>query len=388
MSGILEGIRVLDLTRYISGPYCGVMLADMGAEVIKIEKPDGGEETRRSGPWKDGVSLFYPAYNRNKKSATINLRSDRGKELFRELIQKSDVLIENFRVGTMAKMGFSYEQVKAINPRIIMVSVTGFGQTGPFKDRPAFDGIISAMSAISKITPTGVAIGNGAPSDFFGSMYAALGTLLALYDREKTGKGQYIDVSMFAAVSMLRTVWIADAAAHPGEDREKTDDTAPYGFMQGKDGWLNYHAGSEAMYKRLLTIIDDPILHDPKYESMENRVNDRLLLMDRLNVWAADKTCAELEKIFGDAGIPIGRVRTPAMLLECEQMKARGQLVKLNVPGVGELPYCAFPLKLSEHPDIEYRSAPELGQNNDEVHFGLLGLSNEEAENLRQAGVI
>ena len=191
MSGILSGVRVVDLTRYIAGPYCGELLADMGAEVIKIEKPGEGEITRTAGPWKDGISLFFQACNRNKKSVTADMRTPEGLEIAKKLIAKSDVLVENFRAGTMEKMGLSYEQVKQINPGIIMVSITGFGQTGPLRVRLAFDGIISAMSGVTRMEGDHVERSKGPIHDYMAAMYGTMGTILALYEKRETGKGQY-----------------------------------------------------------------------------------------------------------------------------------------------------------------------------------------------------
>jgi len=174
MAGILEGVRVVDLTRYIAGPYCGVLLADMGAEVIKVERPGRGEVSRIVAPWKDGVSLFFPPYNRNKKSVAADLRTPEGLEIAKRLIAKSDVVIENFRAGTMEKMGLSYEQLKKINPGIILVSVTGFGQTGPLRDRLAFDGIISAMSGVTRMEKGDIQRSKGPLHDYMAAMYGAM----------------------------------------------------------------------------------------------------------------------------------------------------------------------------------------------------------------------
>lgn len=269
MPGILNGIRVLDMTRYIAGPYCGMLLADAGAEVIKVEKINGGDDTRQLAPWKNGISLYFPAYNRNKKSVAVDFRSKEGIALIKKLVAESDVLIQNFRAGTMEKMGLGYDSLKEINPRLIMASVSGFGQSGPYRDRPAFDNIIAAMASVCRVTEYGPFTGRGALNDYMAAMYAAMGILLALIERENIGKGQHLDVSMFASSAMLRTINIAEVAAEVDPEYIDRDDCAPYGWAQAKDGWIAYHAGTDIMFNRLLTICDEPVFHEPKYRLLD-----------------------------------------------------------------------------------------------------------------------
>ena len=390
MSGILEGVRVVDFTRYIAGPYCAALLADMGAEVIKIEKPGEGEATRTVGPWKDGVSLFYPPYNRNKKSITADTRTPEGIEIAKQLIAKSDVVIENFRVGTMEKMGLSYETLRQINPAIIMVSVTGFGQTGPLKDRLAFDGIISAMSGVTRLEDGHTERSKGPIHDYMAAIYAAYGTVLALYEKLKTGKGQYLDVSMLACSTMIRTTAIADAYLNGEEAAMAGDDSAPYGYLKGTNGWINYHAGTNPMYQKLLCIVDSPILHDPKYANdIELRVQNTHLLQGEIQKWAEDKTCEEMEQIFVQAGIPCGIVFTPIRLLNSEQLRANGYIIQQPVHGIpGGAPFMGFPFKLSNHPEILYKAAPAVGENNDEIYHQVLHLPQEELDRLKEKGII
>lgn len=387
MNGILNGIRVLDLSRYIAGPYCGVLLADMGAEVIKVEKLNGGDETRTLGPWKDGTSLYFPGYNRNKKSVTVNFRTPEGIALIKKLVDTADVVLENFRTGTMKKMGLDYESLKEINPKIIMVSVTGFGQTGPCSTKAAFDNIISAMSGVARTTPRGIATGRGAMHDFMAAMYAAYGIALALYERNQTGKGQYIDVGMYASSAMLRSVAIADYAMNGEFAFEDKDDSAPYGYIPTKDGWLAFHAGTDPMYSRLLTVIDDPILHDPKYQDVVVRVEECDTLVQVVAKWASDKTSTEIEKIFDAAQIPVGAVATPKTLLNSAHLRETGHIVNVPINGLGEVPFCGFPFTMSEHQQIEYRKAPDLGENNEEI-YEELGLSKKEITELRRKKII
>ena len=257
MAGILNGIRVLDLSRYIAGPWCGLLLADLGAEVIKVEKAGVGDETRTLGPWKNGKTLYYPAFNRNKKSVTVNFRDKKGVELIKGLIKESDVLLENFRPGTMKKMGLDYSEVKKINPRIVMASVSGYGQVGPYAERPAFDSIIEAMSGMMRYkadsSPT---YSRGPVMDTMGAMYACLGIVLALYNRVHTGRGQYIDQSMYAAGITIRQMDLMNYEVTGEQIGESTADSAPYGFCKAKDGWVNIHAGSnERIWARCCKLI-------------------------------------------------------------------------------------------------------------------------------------
>lgn len=390
MSGILSGIRVIDLTRYIAGPYCGQLLADMGAEVIKIEKPGTGEITRTAGPWKDSISLFFQACNRNKKSVTADMRTPEGLEIAKRLIAKSDVLVENFRAGTMEKMGLGYEEVKKLNPGVVMISITGFGQAGPLRDRLAFDGIVSSMSGVTRMEGGHVERSKGPIHDYIAAMYGAMGGILALYEKQKTGNGQYIDVSMLAGSSMIRSMAIADAYLNGDEAAMASDDSAPYGYLRASDGWVNYHAGTNPIYRNLLKLIDSPILHNKKYlDSMEQRVADAKILEAEVQKWSEGKTCDEIEAIFTKYNIPCGIVATPGRLLRNEHLMANGYIVQQPIHGIdGGAPFIGFPFKMSAHPDLEYRAAPTVGEDNQDVYQNVLNMNKEEIRNLQEKGII
>jgi len=387
MSNILAGIRVVDLARYIAGPFCGMMLADMGAEVIKVEKPGIGEVTRRSAPWKDGVSLAFPAYNRNKKSISLNVRKPEGMEILRELIAKSDVLLENFRVGTMEKMGLTYEEVRRINPRIIMVSVFGFGQVGPYREMLAFDGVISAMSSITRLENGHAERSKGALQDHMAALYATVATLLAIMDREKTGKGQYIDVSMFASSAMVRNESIADAYINGGDFC--IDDAAPFGFLYVQDGCVYFHAGLGNMYDRLLSINNDPFLHEERFRDPAVRTEHTEELMAHLQEWAKDMRAKELDAMFKNADITSAIVATPKDLIQDKHLWEAGFLQMMQVHGLqGEVPYIGLPFKLSEHPDVTFRAAPGVGENDLEIYHNVLGYSDEKINSLHARGIL
>lgn len=388
--GILKGVRVIDLTRYVSGPFCGVLLADMGAEVIKLEKPGTGEVSRRVAPHHEGVSLFFPPYNRNKKSVSADLRTPEGIELAKRLIEKSDVVLNNFRAGTMEKMGLGYDELKRINPGIIVVSITGFGQTGPMRDRLAFDGIISAESGVTRMEKGRVERSKGPIHDYMAAIYAAYGTVLALYEKKDTGKGQYIDVSMLACSAMVRTTSIADAALNGEEAAQSGDDSAPFGYLKGTDGWINFHAGTDRFYEALLGIVDDPFLHQERFRgSIPCRVEHADELMEHVQRWADGKSCDELEKIFTDAGIPSGIVATPTRLKNNRQLRENGYILEQAVDGIREpVPYMAFPFKMSNHPSLTYRPAPRVGEDTEEVLETVLGMKEEELAALRDKGIV
>ena len=391
MSKILEGVRVVDLTRYISGPYCAMMMADQGAEVIKIERPGRGDISRTVGPWLNDVSIFFPMMNRNKKSITVDMRKPEGMDLVKKLIAESDVVVENFAAGTTEKMGLTYEELKKINPGIIMVSITGFGHAGPWKDRKAFDGIISAVSGVTRIEPDHIERSKGALHDHMAGMYAFIGALLALYEKKQTGKGQYVDVAMIASSAMIRSDAIADCFLRGNEAAMGAEDAAPYGYIPAKDGWVNFYATTDPMYHKLLELIpDDEFLHEERfYNDMTCRTNHLKELMEHISAWSKDKTCDELEAIFLEADLPCGIVATPERLLNNPQLNDQGYIMHMDVTGIGkDIPYMGSPIKLSGHPDMEYRPAPGIGDDNDEIFHKVLGLNDEEIAAYREKGIV
>ena len=384
---ILEGIRVVDLARYIAGPFCSMLLADMGAEVIKVEKPKTGEVTRQSAPWKNGVSLSFPAYNLNKKSITLDVRTPEGMEILRDLIAHSDVLLENFRVGTIEKMGLSYEEVRKLNPRIIMVAVSGFGQVGPYRNHLAYDGVISSMASITRFENGHAERSKGSLQDHMAALHATIATLLAIIDREKTGKGQYIDVAMFASSVMVRNESLADAYVNGGD--LCIDDAGPYGFLYVSDGCVYFHAGLGNMYDRLLSIVDDPFLHEERFKDPVIRTEHSEELIAHLQEWAKDMKAKDLDALFTANDITSAIIATPKDLIHDEHLQQAGYLKMVPVKGLGEsVPYIGLPFKLSEHPDVEFKSAPALGEDNEDIYRRVLGFSEEKLQDLKDRGII
>ena len=396
MEGILKGIRVLDLGRFISCPFCGMLLADMGAEVIKVERVGSGEDGRRLGPYKDGISVYVTAFNRNKKGITINFRTDEGKQVFADLIRQSDVLIENFRPGTMAKMGFDYEAVHALNPRMIMASISGFGQQGKYSDKAAFDGIASAMSGLYMVNctkdgpkSTGLAMG-----DHITGVYHALAIMMALYDRTNTGNGQYIDTAMLDCLfSMFETRlpdYVLNGVNIGQVPKFGTGDplACPSNLYRCQDGYICLHAGTDPNFKRFAEVTGIPEFQDGTYDKIEDRMAN-YLTVDKITAdWFAAKTAEEADALLTKAGIPSGIANDMKRIYEDPHSRERGMIVDTEVPGLGKVPFIGSPLHLKTRPIVNRNRAPQIGEHNEDVFKGLLHYSDEKLAALHKAGAI
>jgi len=380
MYEILNDIRVLDLSRYISGPSCCRILADMGAEVIKVEKAGHGDEGRHCGPFLNGSSLYFSAYNRNKKSVSVDFRSEKGKEILRRLIEKSDVIVENFKAGTMEAMGFSYQEIAKINPRAILASITGFGQFGPDSKRPAYDQIVSLRAHLyAKGERDGeFHIGPDLMSDTIMGINAALAIMVALRDRDKTGKGQWLDCCMLTSSVGSWPLAMADYAAY-GE-REKYLIDAPNGIFKAKDGYMQLTCGPQPMFMRVREVIEDPIIQDEKYIDVNNRIKDADLMVSRIAAWMEERTCEEIDEIMAEHGVTCGKICTWEDVLNDRQLAYREDLIQLPVKNCGTIPYAKFPAHFSGHEYITDTPVPELGADNITILTELLGMSMEEAK--------
>lgn len=383
MSKILEGVRVLDLGRIISAPYTAMMLADMGAEVIKVERAGVGDDMRTLD------EFDFPAVNRNKKSVTIQFRSEEGKALLRGLIEKSDVLLENFRPGTMEKMGFSYEEIQKINPRMIVCSISGFGQTGPYSKRAAFDSIIQAVSGIMSVTGTADSgpCRIGSPLlDHASGLFALSGILLALYDREKTGKGQYIDIGMLdCAVPMLFThiPHYSALGVIAGPEDTNAPTSVPAQTYKAQDGYIYINGGTPSLFKYIREIIGSEELMQDKYISQEYRKEHHVEVNAIVAEWVAQHTVDEVMDLMTAGGVPAGIVSTIDRVLRDPHVLERRDIVDIEVEGRGLVKFGGNPIKMSEHPVEEFRPAHKLGQDNEDIYCGLLGLSKEKLEQLK-----
>lgn len=392
----LEDIIVLDLTKVLAGPYCGGILADFGATVIKVEPPVKGDDGRHYGPYLNGESLYYANLNRGKMGVTLNLKAPEGKELFKELVKQADVLIENYRPGVMDRLGLGYSVLKEINPRLIYGAITGFGSNGPYANRPGYDIISQAMGGMMSVTgqegdpPTrcGNAIG-----DVLGGMNLAIGVLTALHARELTGEGQYIDVSLVdSVVASLEQAWqrYFVSGKLPTRHGNYYDAIAPYDSYMAKDGYLVIGCGNQ----RLFEVFCNQLLHRPELITDERfldvplRVKNNKAFKAIVEEWLKELTVAEAVEIVLGAGIPAGPI------LDLEQIShdphiagAREMFTEVDHPTAGRMKLNSSPIKMSET-KAEIRSAsPTLGQHNREIFQERLGLSEESYKAYSEMGV-
>ncbi len=396
MAGPLQGVRVLDLTRILSGPYCTMMLGDMGADIIKVENPKGGDDTRVWGPpFLNGVSTYYISINRNKKSFTLNLKHEKGKEILANLIRQSDVVAENFRPGTLDKLGFPWEEIQRINPRTILTSVSGFGHTGPRASEPGFDVVIQGEGGLMSITgePDGPPTKVGASvADIVAGMLAAQGTLLALYHREKTGRGQKVDISMLDGQVALLTYHANSFFATgtiPPRRGNKHPSITPYETYQCADAYLNLGVGNDSLWRRFCDAVElGDLKDDPRFAVNSDRVENREALQERLDEFFAARKVAPTLDLLKSAGIPCGPINDISQVFDEPQVLARDMVVDIDVPGAGPTRLTGVPIKLSETPGAVELPPPALGQHTDELLESLLGLDAPARQALRDDGVI
>lgn len=386
MAGCLTGIRVLELARYQAGPRAGLLMSDMGAEVIKVEKV-GGEETRVHTPLVNGTSVYFTVYNRGKKSITLNMRSQEGKEIFADLVKTADVVLENFRPGVIAKMGFSYDVLKSLKEDIILTSVSGFGQYGPYRDRPAFDPIGQAMSGLMDITGIheGHPILTGSPIiDRITSLHACIGTLGAIIHRNATGEGQVIDVSLLDTGVTLTEIPISH---HLGTGAEPQD---YYGSVyKAKDGYVTIPAASRTIWTRVFIAMGrHELAEDPEIlgNGSSDEAKDRRL--DILREWVAGTSVAEVTEKLVAAEVPVGPVQTVPEMARDPHLKAREMMVEVPTEdGKGKIMAPGLTIKFSKTMGT-VRKVPAAGEHTREILGGILNFSDEKLEELRAEGVI
>ena len=396
MAGALQGIRVLDLTRILSGPYCTMMLGDMGADVIKVENPEGGDDTRGWGPpFLNGVSTYYISINRNKKSLTLNLKHEKGKEILADLIRRSDVVAENFRPGTLDKLGFAWEEIQRINPRAILTSVSGFGHTGPRASEPGFDIVIQGEGGLMSITgePDGPPTKVGASvADIVAGMLAAQGTILALYHGEKTGRGQKVDISMLDGQVALLTYHANSYFATgniPPRRGNKHPSITPYETYTCADGYLNLGVGNDSLWQRFCDSMElSEIRDDPRFAVNTDRVKNREALAGLLVPLFADLKVAPTLAALKEAGIPCGPINDLSQVFSEPQVIARDMVLDMDVPEAGPTKLTGVPIKLSETPGAVEIPPPSLGQHTEEILDSLLGIGASARRALRDGGVI
>lgn len=384
----LSGVKIVDLTRAIAGPICTMILADMGAEVIKVVEPGKEDENQENPPWWNALRLF----DRNKKSITLNLRSDKGKDILRRLIKWGDVLVENYRPGIMQRMGFGYPVVREINPRTVMTSISGYGQTGPYANRAGLDGVGQAMGGLmSTMGPA-----NSPPimpgavvSDISTGVFGALGTMLALYRCKSTGLGQHVEATLMESTVFLMSLNLGMYASGPPTEKEELKRMPGAGTFQTKDGtYLVIMAELAQHFPILAHIIGrDDLATAPGYKTRAERTKHADEIYDLIQAWVGSHTINEVEATIDKAGIPFGRVQTVEDVLKDPHLIGRGRFVNLDVYGQVKSVFGPYPI-LSDTPGSIRTPYPRSGQHNDEVYRGLLGFSQDELAILKRGGVI
>ena len=407
MPGALSHIRVLDLTRILAGPWCTQILADLGAEVIKIERPGAGDDTRAWGPPylkdTDGndtrESAYYLSCNRGKKSVTLDLSTTGGQDIVRKLASQSDLLIENYKVGGLRPYGLDYESLKGANSRLIYCSITGFGQTGPYASNAGYDFIIQAMGGMMSITGERDDLPGGGPqkvgvavSDLMTGMYATVALLAALAHRERTGEGQYIDMALLdsevAMVANLGSNYLISGKA-PGRMGNAHQSIVPYQSFATADGHMILAVGNDNQFSKFCGVAGRPELAlDPRFATNPNRVRNRPMLVPLVAEIMRTCTTRQWLEALEPARVPVGPINNLAQVFADPQVQERGMKVEAPHPLAGKVPMVASPINLSRTP-VEHKIAPPtLGQHTDEILTALLGLTEQEIAQLRERGVL
>ena len=392
----LKGIRVLDLTRIIAGPYCAMVLGDLGAEVIKIEQPKIGDESRAWGPPWVGktVSAYFTAINRNKKSLTLNFKRPEGIGIFKKLVAKADVVLENFRPGTLDELGIGYEVLRKINPRLVYCDMTGYGTDGPYRDKPGVDVIVSAIGGLMSITgpPEGEPVKVGVPlTDVLTGLYSFGAVSSALYQRQQTGKGQRISVNLLA-MQLATLINIGSnylvggviprrwGSAHPN--------IVPYEAHRAKDAFLIFGVVNERMWKSFCDLLGmGELKADPRFADNASRIKNRPVLMEMIDRKLAEKTVDEWIPLFDQAGIPCGPINTFDRVFTDPQVEHLGLVQEVEHSHYGKVKVVGPPATFSESAVGIQCPPPLLGEHNEEILTCLLGYSAEEVERLKEQGV-
>lgn len=392
----LENIKVLDLTRVLAGPFCTMVLSDLGAEIIKVEIPVKGDDSRHFGPFLNEKSLYFVGINRAKKSISLNLKKEEGKEILKQLVKDVDIIVENYRPGTMEKLGLGYETLKDLNPKLIYAASSGFGHTGPSSTKPAYDILAQAGGGMMSITgwpdspPTRVGMSLG---DITASLYTAIGISSALYQRTITGKGQKIDVAMLdCQVSILENALSRFQVEHkspePLGNRHPT--IAPFQAYKAKDKYFVVAVGNDVLFENLCrTLKCTELLNDDRFTTNEKRTENIDELNKTLEKIFITKTAEEWLKIIEEGKVPCSPINNIEDIMKDEQMIARNMIIDVDDKQAGKIKIAGNPLKMTNIPEVNHRNpAPEIGEHNEKIYGKMLGLSKEEIENLKNNGVI
>lgn len=388
----LEGVRVLDLTHAYSGPFCTMHLADQGAEVIKIEVPGKGDQSRNWAPFKNGSSGYFAYINRNKYGMTLDLKSEEGKAVFKKLVAESDVVCENFRVGTMERLGLGYDVLKEINPGLIYASISGFGLEGPMAQRPCYDIIAQAMGGMMSMTGFGDQMTKVGPAiaDNYSGTYLALGIVMALYQRAKTGMGRRLDVSMVDTIFSILEAGVVEYTmnGHISKPEGNRDPgISPFDSFAAKDGSFVMACGTDGFWKSLCMLMERPdLMEDPRFMTNAKRCENYISeLRDIVSAWAVRYTVDELEDMIVGAGIPFGRILHMDQVCEQDILRQRNMLWKVRDTGIGEeVEVPGTPIKMHGCVDQVMRSAPVVGEHTDTILRDVLHMDEAQMAQLHK----
>ena len=396
MTSALQGLKVLDLSRFIAGPHCGMILGDLGADVVKVERSRLGDDTRALMPMLAGESIYFMMFNRNKRSMTLNFRDPAAQDLLRLMAAESDILIENFRPGTMEKMGCGWDELHAINPRLIMLRISGYGQNNSMAKEPCFDGIAQATSGIMDLTgqPDGPPSMSGTfIADYATALYGAIGALAALERRHRTGEGQMVDVSLVgSATSLLMTAIPEFLVNGRAMSRMGSRDryAAPANTFQARDGvWIHMVGGNDAHFPRVVAMIKQPeLLTDPRFSTLEARMRNIEEIEAIVAKWFAQHDSAEVLEALSRAELPSARIRTIAEVATDPYMRESGNIIDVKHPAAGTVPMQGLTIGMSESPPEVRQPAPMLGQHTNEVLADWLKLGPEDIVKLQASAVL
>jgi len=392
----LEDIVVLDLTRVLAGPYCAMVLANLGAKLIKVERPKTGDDSRSFGPYKNGQSAYFVSLNRGKKSIAIDLKKPEGKQIIKELAKVSDVVLENFRPGTTRKLGLSYDVLCKINPRVIYAAVSGFGHSGPYSERPAYDMLAQGMGGIMSITgqpggePTRVGSSIG---DIIAGMFGAIGIISAIYERVFTGKGQMVDVAMLdGQVAVLENAIARYAISGEvlGPLGSRHPSISPFGGFKTRDSWVIIACGNQIIWERFCRAIGrEDLMEIPEFATNDKRTENYKKLKPIMDEIVQQKTTQEWLELLEKHNVPSGPINTIDKLFDDPQVKSRNMLIKAEQPGMGTIYVAGNPIKLSTLKEEAVTDpAPNIGEHTDEILQGFLNYDDAKINELRKQEVI
>jgi len=392
--GALKGLRVIDMTRVLAGPFCAMLLADMGAEVIKVEEPGKGDDARGYPPFLRAGSAYFTNLNRNKQSIVLNLKKPEAKTILMNLLAKSDILLENFKPGTMDKLGFGYERVRDVNPGIIYASISGFGQYGPYKDRPGYDIIGQAMGGLMSVsgwpdsppTRTGTAM-----ADIVVGLNACIGILASLRGREQTGLGERIDVSLVdSIVSAMETViqiYLVEGRI-PQRVGNRYEFIAPYNSFQAEDGWVVIGVGGQDVWKRFCHVIgQDALIEDPDFLTNRDRVTNVVRLEEIVTEWTSKRNVVDIVSLLMGASVPCSPILSVDQICNDPHIaKAREMIVEMDHPLEGKMNVVSCPIKFARMKPTIRSTAPLHGEHTEQILTEILGISKEECARLKESG--